>query len=55
MAALLAEAVVARRNIVVSGGTGAGKTTLLNALAACIPAAERVITVEDAAELNLPR
>ena len=40
--------------MVVSGGTGAGKTTLLNALAAAIPAGERVVTVEDAAELRLP-
>jgi pilus assembly protein CpaF len=54
VAALLAAAVADRRNIVVSGGTGAGKTTLLNALASCIPASERVITVEDAAELALP-
>jgi pilus assembly protein CpaF len=55
VAGLLAWAVGARLNIVVSGGTGAGKTTLLNALAAGIPAGERVITVEDAAELRLPR
>jgi pilus assembly protein CpaF len=54
VADLLARAVSDRRNMVVSGGTGAGKTTLLNALASCIPASERVITVEDAAELALP-
>ena len=54
VAALLEWAVVARLNMLVSGGTGAGKTTLLNALGAHIPAGERVVTVEDAAELRLP-
>jgi pilus assembly protein CpaF len=54
VAALLAWAVAARLNLVVSGGTGTGKTTLLNALASRIPSGERVITIEDAAELRLP-
>jgi pilus assembly protein CpaF len=52
--AMLSWAVRARLNIVVSGATGAGKTTLLNALAAHIGRDERVVTVEDAAELQLP-
>ena len=49
----LAAAVGARRSILVSGGTGSGKTTLLNALSAFVDADERVITIEDAAELRL--
>ena len=53
MATLLAGCVHARLNILISGGTGSGKTTLLNALSAFIPGAERVVTIEDAAELRL--
>src|ERR687892_633666 len=53
MARLLAGCVHARLNIVISGGTGSGKTTLLNALSSFVPADERIITIEDAAELRL--
>ena len=53
VAALLRWMVSARANIVVSGGTGAGKTTFLNTMAAHIPPEQRIVTVEDAAELDL--
>lgn len=55
MADFLRLCVTARRNILISGGTGSGKTTLLNVLAGFIPEGERVITIEDSAELRLPQ
>jgi pilus assembly protein CpaF len=53
MAAFLMRSVVAKKNIVISGGTGSGKTTLLNVLSGAIPEDERIVTIEDAAELQL--
>src|ERR1700680_4083265 len=53
MAMLLEACIKARLNILISGGTGCGKTTLLNTLSSFIPSDERIITIEDAAELQL--
>jgi pilus assembly protein CpaF len=53
MAMLMEAAIKARLNIIISGGTGCGKTTLLNTLSSFIPGEDRIITIEDAAELQL--
>ncbi|WP_394836884.1 Flp pilus assembly complex ATPase component TadA [Pendulispora rubella] len=53
MGLFLTRSVIAKRNIVISGGTGSGKTTLLNVLSGAIPSEERIVTIEDAAELQL--
>jgi pilus assembly protein CpaF len=53
VANVLRAIVIGRLNVVISGGTGAGKTTLLNVLSGFIPAAERIVTIEDSAELQL--
>jgi pilus assembly protein CpaF len=53
MADLIRACVISKLNIIISGGTGSGKTTLLNVISGFIPANERIVTIEDAAELQL--
>jgi pilus assembly protein CpaF len=53
MAMLLEACIKARLNVVISGGTGSGKTTLLNTMSSFIPSDERIVTIEDAAELQM--
>src|SRR4029077_2967974 len=53
MGRFLTRSVIAKKNVVISGGTGSGKTTLLNVLSGAIPSDERIVTIEDAAELQL--
>lgn len=55
IAARLTEAIAAQQNILISGGTGTGKTTLLNALAAHIPETDRIIIIEETAEIHLAK
>src|SRR5437870_13617242 len=53
-AAFLRACVMARANLLIAGGSSSGKTTLLSALSTCIPEEERIVTIEEAAELRLP-
>jgi len=53
IARFLERCVAAKKNVLISGGTGSGKTTLLNIVSAAIPSGERIVTIEDAAELQL--
>jgi len=53
MADFMQACILSRKNIIVSGGTGSGKTTVLNVLSIFIPASERIVTIEDAAEIKL--
>jgi pilus assembly protein CpaF len=55
MADFLRVSVLAAKNMVISGGTGSGKTTLLNVMGSFIPDGERIVTIEDSAELRLPQ
>ena len=55
MADFLRLCVVSTKNMIISGGTGSGKTTLLNVMSAFIPDGERIVTIEDSAELQLPQ
>jgi len=50
---IVREAIVARQNVLISGGTGTGKTTLLHALVGCLPPEQRIVLIEDTAELQL--